>query len=354
MRVVITGMGGELGTRVAGLLEADDRIGSILGVDLDPPRRYLRRADFARVDPRDRPKMLRTIEAFAPTVLVHIGIYEPYARSSPKGATSRTSAGTVAAVDAAVEGGALRRIVMRSGIEVYGRGRHAPVRPDESDEPHPTSGFGRSLLHAERVCRHGAGRTGASFTSLRFAPIVGPHTPSPLGRLLRLPVVPVPLLGGGPFCLLHQEDAADALALAVHGGPDAPVNVVARGTVTPLGAVRAGGGVPVPVIGPGWAFAKVGTEIAGAPLPDHVIELFTHGRLADGDRVEEHLGWHPVHTTEEVVRQLHEWRRGDPRLTACTDRLAAATTMEACHPSSSLTAPRSPTRSTGRRTGPRC
>lgn len=307
MRVVITGMGGELGTRVAGLLEADERIDAILGVDLDPPRRHLRRAEFQRVDPRDRPKMLRTIEGFAPTVLVHIGIYEPYARSSPKGATTRTSAGTVAAVDAAVEGGALRHIVMRSGIEIYGRGRHAPVRPDETDEPHPTSGFGRSLLHAERVCRHGGGRAGATVTSLRFAPIVGPHMPSPLGRLLRLPLVPVPLLGGGPFCLLHQEDAAASFARAVHGGPDAPVNVVATGTVTPLGAVRAGGGVPVPVLGPGWAFARVATEIAGAPLPDHVIELFTRGRLADGDRVEELLGWRPVHTTEEVVRQLHEW-----------------------------------------------
>ncbi len=307
MRVVVTGMGGELGTRVALLLEADERVSAIMGVDLEPPRRHLRRAEYHRVDPRNRERSIEVIADFAPTVLVHLGIYEPYARSGPRSATNRTAVGTIAALDACVDAGTLEAVVVRSGIEVYGRGRGTPVRPDESDAPDPTSAFGESLLHAERVARDGAARAGVPATVLRLAPVVGPHFPSPLGRVLRLPAVPVPLLGGGRFCVLHQEDAADAIVAAVHRRPDGPVNVVGGGAVSALEAVRLGGGVPLPTWGPGWRLAAVATEVAGAPLPEHVVELLTKGRLADGDRVGDLLGMEPKHTTPEVVAHLHEW-----------------------------------------------
>ena len=309
MRITITGMGGELGTRVALLLEADPRVTAVMGVDLEPPRRHLRRAEYHRVDPRDRERMVSTIAGFAPTVLVHLGVYEPHARSGPRSATTRTAIGTIAALEACLDAGTLEAVVVRSGIEVYGRGPGTPVRPDESVAPDPTSPFGESLLHAERVALDGGARAEAPVTLLRFAPVVGPHVPSPLGRILRLPAVPVPMpmLGSARFCVLHQEDAAAAVVAAVTRRPQGPVNVVGRGAVTPIEAVRLGGGVPVPTWGPGWRVAAVATEVAGAPLPEHVIELLTRGRLADGDRAAELLGVAPVHTTPEVVGRLHEW-----------------------------------------------
>ena len=42
-RVLITGMGGELGSLVAALAENTDWAGEILGIDVDPPRRLLKR-----------------------------------------------------------------------------------------------------------------------------------------------------------------------------------------------------------------------------------------------------------------------------------------------------------------------
>jgi UDP-glucose 4-epimerase len=307
MRVAVTGMGGELGTRVALLLEAEEAVEAIMGVDLEPPRRHLRRTEFHRVDPRDRERTLGVVAGFAPTVLVHLGVYEPYARSGPRSATTRTAVGTIAALDACLDAGTLDAVVARSGIEVYGRGPATPTRPDESVAPDPTCPYGESLLHAERVVVDGAAKAGVPATLLRFAPVVGPHVPSPLGRVLRLPAVPVPVVGASRFCVLHQEDAAAAVLAAVARRPDGPVNVVGRGALSALEAVRLGGGVPVPTWGPGWRVAAVATELAGAPLPEHVIELLTRGRLADGDRVEELLGTSPVHTTPEVVGHLHEW-----------------------------------------------
>ena len=76
-------MGGGIGTRVTNLLEADERIDDILGVDIDPPRRRLYRAEFRRVDPRDRRKLVKIVRDFEPTAVVHLGVYEPNARCGP-------------------------------------------------------------------------------------------------------------------------------------------------------------------------------------------------------------------------------------------------------------------------------
>ena len=62
MRVLITGMGGELGTRVAQLLEARTDVTEILGVDFVPPRRRLRRSEFRRRDCRHRGSWQREVE----------------------------------------------------------------------------------------------------------------------------------------------------------------------------------------------------------------------------------------------------------------------------------------------------
>lgn len=311
VRVVITGMGGELGTAVAQLLEADESIEEIVGLDLYPPRRRLLRAVFHRVDPRNRERTAAVIAACRPTVLVHLGVYEPYSRSSPRSAVARTAAGTVAAVPAAVEAGALESIVLRSGIEVYGRRRGAPVRPDEEVVPDPTCGFGHSLLHAEQVCRGAGSRAGVAVTLLRFATIVGPHVPSPLGRLLRLPAVPFSPLADPPFSVLHQHDAVAAFVAAVRRPYDGAVNVVGPGAVTASQAARLGGRIPVPVVGPGWRGARALAEAAGAPVPEHVQELLLRGRTADGGRVAGILGLRRIRPTPEVVRHLFEWSQVD-------------------------------------------
>jgi UDP-glucose 4-epimerase len=300
-------MGGEIGTRVTNLLEADERVDDILGVDIDPPRRRLHRAEFRRVDPRDRRKLVKVVRDFEPTAVVHLGVYEPNARCGPALARELTHQCTVTALGAAAESPSLDRIVVRSGIEVYGRGRGAPTRPDESIAPEPTSPYGRSLLDVELAAREVGVVAGAAVTALRCAPIVGPHMASPLGRLLRLPVVPVGALSDLPFSLLHQHDAAVAFARALECGFDGAVNVVAPGAVTPIQAASIGGRAVLPALGPSWLFARVLTELLGAPLPAHVRELLVRGRTADGSLAEKTIGVTPESTTPEVVKDLYEW-----------------------------------------------
>ena len=306
MRVLITGMGGELGTRLANQLDDDPNVTAVLGLDIDPPRRR-HRAEFHRVVPRDRERATKLIRDFEPTALVHLGVYEPYARSSPQSAIERTAAGTITAVTAAVDAGQLDRIIVRSGIEVYGRRRGAPIRPDEEVAPDPTCSFGHQLHHVERVCNEGGLHAAIPVTALRFAPLVGPSFPSPLGRLLRMPAVPFNLLGDPPFSVLHQHDAAAALLAALRHPVDGPVNVVAAGAVTASQAARIGRRLPIPTALLGWYSARLVAELAGAPVPDHVMELLTRGRTADGTRAGELLGVRPERTTPEVVEELYAW-----------------------------------------------
>jgi len=307
VRVLITGMGGELGTRVAMLLEADPTVEAICGIDVDPPRRRLHRASFHRIEPANRPRTAELVQSFEPTAIVHLGIFEPNARSGPARAVGLTATGTVGLFAAVAASSTVERIVVRSGIEVYGRRRGSAVRPDEDVAPDPTSPFGLSLRHVEQVASEAAADLGVPVTSLRFAPIVGPHFPSPLGRLLRLPVVPVSLLGDHPFSVLHQEDAARSVVAALLAGHDGPLNIVAPGAVTVAQAARLGGRVPVPVIGPGWRGVRLGSAFIGAPMPEHVRELLTRGRTARGDRAVEVLGVAPTRSTADVVSHLYEW-----------------------------------------------
>jgi len=306
-RVLLTGMGGELGTRVTNLLEADDRIEAIVGVDIDPPRGRIPRAEFHRVDLRDRPRIVDVVRALEPTAVVHLGVYEPDARVSARKATAMTEAAALVALGAAAQSPSLDRMVVRSGIEVYGRPRGGPQRPDETVLPRPTTPWGRTLAHVEEVAAESARSAEVPLTILRYAPVVGPHIPSPLGRCLRLPLVPISGLGDPPFSLLHQEDAAAAAVRALESGLDGTVNVVGPGAVTPLQAVLLGNRFPLPTIGPGWLAARMACAAVGAPLPAHVIELLTRGRGADGALGQESLGLVTARSTVEVVHDLYEW-----------------------------------------------
>jgi hypothetical protein len=64
------------------------------------------------------------------------------------------------------------------------------------------------------------------------------------------------------------------------------------------------------------------TELIGAPVPGHVLELLHRGRTADGGRAAQVLGVSPVHATPETLRDLFEWAPITP-LRPATDEAAA-------------------------------
>ena len=306
-RVLVSGMGSELGSLVATRLEQERWVAELTGLDIDPPRRRLRSATFHRVEPLDRRKIVGLVKGFDPHVVVHIAVWEPNARAHPGDAARWTDATAVGVLGAAAECSSLEHIVVRSGIAVYGRRRGAATRPDESVPVDPTTPFGRTLAKVERVAREAGAAAGVPVTALRLAPVIGPHVPSPLGRLLRLPLVPVSLLADPAFSVVDDQDAAAAMVAAASRRVDGPVNIVSPGAVTATQAVRMGGRVPLPLVGPEWRVVQLLTSALGAPIPPHIHELLHRGRTADGAYAAEALGLSPRLSTREVVQALYEW-----------------------------------------------
>ena len=137
--------------------------------------------------------------------------------------------------------------------------------------------------------------------------VLGPHVPSPLGRLLRMPAVPFSVLADPPFAVVEDIEVARAFVAAAERRLSGPVNVVANGAITALQAARRGRRIPIPLVGPDWEIARRISGLFGAPIPDHIIEALHRGRLADNSRMEELIGFRPSTTTVEVVDKLYEW-----------------------------------------------
>jgi UDP-glucose 4-epimerase len=306
-RVLVSGMGSELGSLVASLLEAEPWVDALEGIDIDPPRRRLRKAVFHRIDPHNRERVVDVVTRFDPHVVIHVAVWEPDARVNTATAVRLTDDAATSVLGAAAECPALERIIVRSAAEIYGRGRGSLTRPDESAPILPTSQFGRMAARIEATANDVGSRTGVSVGALRLASVLGPHVPSPLGRLLRMAAVPFSLLADPPFAVLRDLDAATALVAAARIGLSEPLNIVAPGAITAWQAIRRGRRLPLPNIGPEWALTRRLSHVFGAPVPEHVVETLHRGRLVDGARAHVVLGIRPTATTPEVIDSLYAW-----------------------------------------------
>ncbi|MGB0112375.1 MAG: NAD-dependent epimerase/dehydratase family protein [Ilumatobacteraceae bacterium] len=306
-RVFVSGVGGELGTLVAQLLEQEAWVGDLAGIDADPPRHRLPRTTFHRISPDDHARIVETITSFNPHVLVHIGVWEPDARAHPKQAAALTDQAATSILGAAAECAALEHVVVRSGIEIYGRARGALTRPSEHAPLRPTSDWGRTVAAIEQTAARVAERVGVTVGAVRLAPVLGPHVPSPLGRLLRMPAVPFSALADPPFAVIEDRDAARAIVAAARVGLAEPVNVVAPGAITALQAARRGRRLPIPLVGPEWRIARTLSHLSGAPIPDHVAEVLHRGRLADNGQMRSLLGLVAETPTTDVIDRLYHW-----------------------------------------------
>jgi UDP-glucose 4-epimerase len=306
-RVLVSGMGGDLGSRVAVALEQESWVGELVGIDVDPPRRRLHRATFHLIAPVEHDRIVDTITAFNPHVVVHLSVWEPHSRANPSAARDLTDDSATSILGAAAECRAMESIIVRSGTEIYGRAHGAPTRPDESADVDPTCDYGDMLAGIERTANAIGRRIGVSVGAIRMGTVLGPHVPSPLGRVLRMPAVPFSVLADPPFAVVEDIEVARAFVAAAQRRLAEPVNVVANGAITALQAARRGRRIPVPLVGPDWWIARLISGLLGAPIPDHVVETMHRGRLADNSRMAELLGFTPAATTMDVVDRLYRW-----------------------------------------------
>jgi NAD(P)-dependent dehydrogenase (short-subunit alcohol dehydrogenase family) len=72
MRYVITGGSGYVGSRLVEFLSRSEDTEKIVICDIAPPRRYVPKTEFERMDVRDRDGVRAVLERVRPDALVHL------------------------------------------------------------------------------------------------------------------------------------------------------------------------------------------------------------------------------------------------------------------------------------------
>ena len=319
LTVAVTGPTGTLGFGLLPLLQADERVGRIIGVarrPFDPAAHGWTKMDYRRGDVRD-PDALRVAFEGA-DVVVHLAFL--IVGGSRATTMSINVDGTLNTFRAAAAAGA-RRFVYTSSVAAYGFFRENPIGMTERWPVRPA----RRLFYAQEkaeverlVLAEAARHEDLDVYLLRPPAVLGPHAVggkqlpgllTPLGRMipdvlrrapLRLPVA-VPDL---PLQVVHEDDVGRALLLcAVGAGPPGPYNIAADDVLSLVDVARELGLLAVPLpAGPAHAAAGLLARVPALPSSVEWLEALSHPAVMDTSRARELLGWSASVSGREALR----------------------------------------------------
>ncbi|MGH3492500.1 MAG: NAD-dependent epimerase/dehydratase family protein, partial [Sciscionella sp.] len=195
--VLITGVNGPLGARLAAELVADPSIERVIGVDDTEPddavRGLMGRAEFRRIDIRN-PAIVTVLNSGKVDTVVHVAL-----TSQPVVGVSRTVhkeknvIGTMQLLAACQQAPTVGNLVVKSGSGVYGpHQRAASVCTEEMVVPAAQlSGYARDAADVEGYVRGFARRhPDTSVSVFRFANLIGPCLDTVMSRYFALPMLP--------------------------------------------------------------------------------------------------------------------------------------------------------------------
>lgn len=317
-RVLITGVSGPLGARLAARLAADPGVEHVVGIDTRrPPAPLADRITFVEADLR-RGELAAILKVAAPQVVIHHDITQfPEPGRSRRHLHDLNVIGTLQLLAGCGDLPGLRQLVVRSSAAIYGSAPDAPAFFTEDLARSATlrTRFQRDIAELERLVDAFARRHPAVVcTTLRLQPVIGTALDTPIMTLFRAPVVPT-FLGFDPrLQLLLDEDALGAILAAVRFPVRGPVNVAGDGTVSLARMLRRLGKRPLPIASPVYAPTVRALARAGVvpAVDDDVVSYLRFGRGVDTTRMRAELRFVPSHTTvgaiDAVAAALREER----------------------------------------------
>jgi nucleoside-diphosphate-sugar epimerase len=308
--VVVTGVAGAVGSRVATRLLARPGVDRVVGIDVvpvaDPDARLdVRLIDLAaRASPGD-PELERAMDG-ADAVL-HLAWAVPDGKGSgPADALAAAAANhrsLLRVLDMAGKVG-IRSVVHVSSATVYGAwsDNKIPLTEDARLRPNPEFTFAVSKAEAERALSEWVdGHPSVAVAVLRPAVTVAVD-----GRPLyqALGITRAPRLGdeGRPVQYLHRDDLAAAVVLAWEARLSGVYNVAPDSGIPEEQARALAGGVArLSVRGRlGARLAQVGWRLWRQGVPAEAQAYATHAWAIAPDRIKA-AGWVPEYSTEEAL-----------------------------------------------------
>jgi UDP-glucose 4-epimerase len=298
--VVITGVSGFLGQAVLRRLAASPAVGRLVGLDMREPGFRPRGLQFHLVDVAGSD--LRPLFDGA-DVLVHLaGVHDAIPDEE---LMARVNVGGTRRVLEAAAAAGVTKVVVVSSAAVYGAWPNNPIPLNEVAPLRPNPGFplGVHKAELERLLAEWARTRPAVVTTvLRPSFVLGARADHAIARLIR---ARVPLSVGGstaPVQFLHEDDAAEAIALAVERDLPGVYNVAAEGWLSREDLRALVGRKIQPAVGP-ELMERALKRLFKAGLvdvPPSEVPYLVHPWVVAVDRLRAQ-GWTPRYTNEEAV-----------------------------------------------------
>ena len=317
LTVAVTGPTGTFGHGLVPLLEADKRVGRVIGIarsPFDPAQQGWSKMTYRQGDVRDEDALAA---AFAGAdVVVHLAFL--IAGGSRETTRAINVEGTLNAFRAAAAAG-VKRFVYASSVAAYGFHRDNPVGMTEQWPVRPAERLFYSQEKAELeqlLQQEAAERPGLDLYLLRPSIVVGPQAvggklPGRAGALfggllLRRSPVPLPVVVPDlPIQLVHQDDVGQALLLCVvAAGPPGAYNIAASDVCSVADLARAAGLLPVLRL-PARPVHRLARQVSRLPfLPSYAewVEALATPIVMDTTRARKELGWQPRWSTLDAWR----------------------------------------------------
>jgi len=303
--ILVTGVSGFWGSRVAKELAGRTEC-RVIGLDVHPPSQEIPNLDFVQADIRN-PLLVDLLKTESVETVCHLAFLDT-TRPSEK-AKDINVMGTMKVLGACAEAG-VGKIVIKSSTAIYGAHPRSSafMTEDTALRGSRRYGYTRDMIEIEAFCNGFQHQVPEMLlTILRFSSIVGPTVDTPMTRFLGNPKTPS-LLGFDPMMqIIHEDDVVDALAYAVLNDAPGAFNVAAN-DVLPLNKIRSlAGKSHLQVF---HMFAYRGIKMlgdTGLRLSRYVpieLDYIRYPWVADLTRMREELGFEPLRTAEETLREF--------------------------------------------------
>lgn len=301
-RVLVVGVAGGQGRILARrLLKRHE----VVGVDRERWTSRPPSVPFHQVDIRKR-QFEDVFRKEAPTAVVHMGFVRHF-RGRSQERYDINVRGTRKLLDHCVAYG-VRRVVILSSSYVYGALAENPCFMEEDYPLYGSRNYPelRDLVEVDTLCsgfmwQHPDLRT----VILRPVNRLGYYVQSAISTYLRMRRVIV-MTGFNPMLqFIHEEDAAEAIALAIEQDLRGVYNVAGPGEVPLRLAIRETGGQPLslpePIARPVIARLHAANLF---PFPPGAIDYIKYACTISGRRFTEATGFNPLFGLREIFRSL--------------------------------------------------
>jgi nucleoside-diphosphate-sugar epimerase len=305
--VAVTGVAGYLGHRVLSQLEGDPSVDRVIGVDVDEPMGGTPKLEFHQLDIRDA--RLAKIFVGADAV-IHLAFQHDPIRDEARMRSINVD-GTRNVLEAAAAIGA-RKVVYPSSATVYGAhpDNDFPLTESSPLRANPDFAFAAHKLEVEQLIEaFRSTHPDLVITVFRCAIVFGPGVENFLSRLMEAPRITTVKGHEPPLQLVHEEDVASAIALAVREDLNGVYNLAADGWLSSEEVVQLSGKKRVELPeGVAFSMAERLWKTGLTTAPPGELHYLMHPWVVDASKLRA-AGWAPRYSNAEALRETMESHR---------------------------------------------